>query len=1186
MEQYDERTWFDPRTGDQVSLTYIGLVPDLPAGLDELPLLRHRLALETAEVGALIEAHVVFIDKVPALYQLLKVPIPDQDSGQAFIAAFTVPKATCSAVLRIQCAEGPTTGVREATVFGQVGVDNYVRPHPYAPDVAGRLPWHVADDAQWDGQFPDHPLSRARAWAHRTMATARIDPAFARLPPFRPGVPKPEPAGTNGHALGAGPVEGARKPSPGPRQSWTVPPPEEPGPRVVPPVDEGRSIWQVPPADPEPAVNGRAPGAGGRHTSSEEGRFEPFGAEPFSPGDGGPGGVPSPGPRRRRAAEGADDAESRGDAAGAELGLGSGSGLDLGTADAGVADTGFAEPRALDLGVSDLGVVDFGAPDFGADSAAPGRDIANADPGTATPGATGFDAGTKDPGATDFDVVNPGAVDPGTISFAPARPGVMRPGATDFRSASPGSGDLDSTDFGTSRPDAADPRFTGENSGATPSARDFGLASPGPTDIDSADFDAVSPGARNSHANDFASGDPDVKGPAFTEGDAGAPDMDHRATHFNTVDPDTTGLDPADFDTGNPGAKGSGATYFDAASPGSLNPGPDLNTGNPDAKSSSTNHFNATNPGSTAPRPADLNTKNPDTKGFSANHFNATNPGSTAPRPAGLNTGNPDTKSSSANHFNATNPGSTGPGPAGFDTGNTDTRGSGAHHFGSASPGSKDPDPTEFNTGDSGATQFGPLSSGAIDPGVADFVPADPGLMNPDATDSGTANPGISDRGATSGPASHAKAPDSTDVGPMDPGTANPDATDPGLVEPGANLRPVDPGTTNPDPGAAKLRVIYPGTTNAENPRSEGRHVEEPMGLRDPDAITPDLGVATLRAADTPTPTDPIPADPAHTNPDTSRAPLPDVDPLIPGPDAVNPTKPGIPGPAITRLGVSDLVSTGTAETTDFEPADGPPTDPVPAPDLPGPLPTAAPAAVAPPVSPGDVMHTVLVGLPIGGYLPLWQTNEITYWRMTDPDVVRDRLGVGLESRSEVDNQRFREAAMLSPDKHTLFLMDRFRDRTGRLGGTTTQLVPATEDEAHAAADDKAMSELYRWLGEVVLAAADRDEFVAVETGGWHVPQDPMVLIMLRTDGEEWHSVVETSPVPVGAPVWRDQQPVDGDTQLLVSPATEQTLRAAGLLTRFAVGTWPLHPFQLGLSFGPNPTLGEMRTGKVNSHHG
>jgi hypothetical protein len=124
--------------------------------------------------------------------------------------------------------------------------------------------------------------------------------------------------------------------------------------------------------------------------------------------------------------------------------------------------------------------------------------------------------------------------------------------------------------------------------------------------------------------------------------------------------------------------------------------------------------------------------------------------------------------------------------------------------------------------------------------------------------------------------------------------------------------------------------------------------------------------------------------------------------------------------------------------------------------------------------------------------------------------------------------------------------------------------------------DDKAISDLYTWIGDIVVAAGQRGEYVAIETGGWNVPVAPVVLIMLRNDGREWHSVVETSPVPAGAPVWRDQQPVDGDTQLLASPANERTMRAAGLLTRFAVATWPMHPFQLGLSFGPNPTLGDV----------
>ncbi len=433
MERHDERTWFDPRTGDQVSLTYIGMVPDIPAPLDDLPLLRRKLAEETAESGSLIEAHVVRLGGVPALFQLIKLPIPGQATGLAYIAAFTVPRATCSAVLRIQCAEGQPTGVRESAVAAQAGVGNCFPPHPYAPDLRGKLPYHVADEAGWDQQFPDHPLTRARAWAHRMLATAQVDPQFAALPPFEPGTPAPEQA-------------------------------------------------------------------------------------------------PSPEP---------------------------------------------------------------------------------------------------------------------------------------------------------------------------------------------------------------------------------------------------------------------------AASP-----------------------------------------------------------------------------------------------------------------------------------------------------------------------------------------------------------------------------------------------------------------------------------------------------------------------------------------------------------------------DPAP-----------------PPVEEGDVLHTVLMGLPLAGYLPLWREDGVTYWRMSDPDAVRARLGAGVESRSEIDSRRFREAAMFSPSRGTLFLMDRYRDETGHLGGTSTQLHPATEEEAFAAVDDKALSELYTWLGEVVLASVRRGEFVAVETGGWQVPMTPVLLMMLRTDGREWHSVVEASPVPEGAPVWRDQQPVEGRTQVLASPATDQTVRASGLLTRFAVAAWGVHPFRLGLSFGPNPTL-------------
>ncbi|MFJ6675974.1 hypothetical protein ACIQMJ_33155 [Actinosynnema sp. NPDC091369] len=192
LHHHDQNTWVNPTTGDQVSLSYFDLVPDLPASLDDMPKLRHDLAVATGEVGCLIEAHHVRLGDVPALFQVVKVPLPNQPSGQVFIGSFTVPKAGSSAVLKMQAAEQGRTGMREAVLVAQLGFDGWVMPHPYAPEVQGRLPFHKGDDPRYDAQFADHPLTRVRAWAHHVIRTARVDPRFAELPPFSPGAAVPE----------------------------------------------------------------------------------------------------------------------------------------------------------------------------------------------------------------------------------------------------------------------------------------------------------------------------------------------------------------------------------------------------------------------------------------------------------------------------------------------------------------------------------------------------------------------------------------------------------------------------------------------------------------------------------------------------------------------------------------------------------------------------------------------------------------------------------------------------------------------------------------------------------------------------------------------------------------------------------------------------------------------------------
>ncbi len=199
FRQLSQNTWQHP-SGDQAELAYYNLVPDLPAGLDDLPKLRHDLALIHGESGCLIEAQLVQLVGVPALLRIIKMPLRDQASGQVFVCSFTIPKANCSAVLQFGAIERGTTGMREGVLAAEIGFQNWLRPHPYAPELQGVLPFHAGDDPRFDSRFPDHPLSRVRAWAHHVVRTARVDPQFAALPPFQVQAP-PQPPVAPGQSL-------------------------------------------------------------------------------------------------------------------------------------------------------------------------------------------------------------------------------------------------------------------------------------------------------------------------------------------------------------------------------------------------------------------------------------------------------------------------------------------------------------------------------------------------------------------------------------------------------------------------------------------------------------------------------------------------------------------------------------------------------------------------------------------------------------------------------------------------------------------------------------------------------------------------------------------------------------------------------------------------------------------------
>jgi hypothetical protein len=176
--------WVAANGGDIVTLAVLDGPPNLPAPLTELARLRHDLAVRHAVVGCLVDAEVIAVDRLPALLEVVKTPRQGAAHGLTVAGTLTVPRAQRCMILRREAHEHGTTGVREALIALNVGSSRMMPPHPYAPEVKGLRPYLLSDGEEFDGQIPQHPLSRVRAWLRYVAPTVRLDAEFLALPPF------------------------------------------------------------------------------------------------------------------------------------------------------------------------------------------------------------------------------------------------------------------------------------------------------------------------------------------------------------------------------------------------------------------------------------------------------------------------------------------------------------------------------------------------------------------------------------------------------------------------------------------------------------------------------------------------------------------------------------------------------------------------------------------------------------------------------------------------------------------------------------------------------------------------------------------------------------------------------------------------------------------------------------------
>lgn len=193
-----------------LSLHFFAKKPDIPCALERMDTLRsaYREGLSHA-AGAVISADRVVNNGLECVQLVFKTP--RQPHGMVYVGSLTFPFADFSYVVKIQCAEFGSTGVRDSAVMDLLMKDGtvFVNPvtkkiegwaaDPYDAQFVAPLLRNRSDDRQYDAQFPDHPLTAVRQILTGILRSVAADEAILGADKFRgpmssqAGFPQPQP---------------------------------------------------------------------------------------------------------------------------------------------------------------------------------------------------------------------------------------------------------------------------------------------------------------------------------------------------------------------------------------------------------------------------------------------------------------------------------------------------------------------------------------------------------------------------------------------------------------------------------------------------------------------------------------------------------------------------------------------------------------------------------------------------------------------------------------------------------------------------------------------------------------------------------------------------------------------------------------------------------------------------------
>ncbi len=183
--------WVNPEESALISLNFFNLQPNIPT-VKNLDVLRNFYRNSISESkGGIIEVSLLKVHDIPSIKTIFKIPQPQ--SGMTYIASVTIPFENYSFVIKIQAAEVGTTGIRDAMILNEMlasgevtfgeQIENWFAD-PYDPDFKKGTPMNKSEQEKYDTEFPEHPLSIARASITKAIQETSFKPEIKELAGF------------------------------------------------------------------------------------------------------------------------------------------------------------------------------------------------------------------------------------------------------------------------------------------------------------------------------------------------------------------------------------------------------------------------------------------------------------------------------------------------------------------------------------------------------------------------------------------------------------------------------------------------------------------------------------------------------------------------------------------------------------------------------------------------------------------------------------------------------------------------------------------------------------------------------------------------------------------------------------------------------------------------------------------